>query len=643
MQEMDQQADVINAHAKTVDEIADKKVEFHSLQGAAAKDAFPQYKEDISKIIEENGKGLNSEYARTLYGNQTRVLRSQLVEAGAGHAATQFKNYQIGSTQSEADAAIKVIGLNADRDDVFETQLDRLSTSAKSQGALQGKDEQWVKNHYNDLTSQAVDTRARILAEKGDIAGAQRVLDDGSARGLIAGDVHGKADQFVRTQRWEITGRNESQKLISGDVPAFGEAKIHLDRLYNAIVGVESSGNARQITPVKHKDGSSDLALGLGQVLQSNLKPWLAEAGMKPMNAEQYLNDRDAQVKLIKFKLNQYQEQYGSANEAARHWRGLAFRDTTNGETEPQYLKRFNQKLASNASPDEVRSVAETHGKTIAPNDPEFPEKLANRTAIDHTVMRRGENEVYRDNLSTVRGALGPNEDGKVPTSKEELSPEAQKAYNNLKDEDRVAVDKALSINSKGDVWPTDKNQKVYRTWLGKTMAMAGDEDHKAALEADFMAMEDLPMKNRVDLLQRQQALYKNSIKNPAVNSAVNAAMPRLHELGITPKDDDYYLFKGSMYEIMSKFLEDNKRPMKPEEVKDASDQILKDQIISKGFISWFDEKGPAIRAEVPEKVAELIKQGYVAKKGREPTDQELKIAYTALQYNEFYSKKGAK
>lgn len=643
MQEMDQQADVINAHANAVDQIADKKVEFHSLQGAAAKNALPQYKDDINKIIEENSKGLTSEYARTLYGNQTRVLRSQTIESAAGHAATQFKNYQIGASHADAQSAQKIVGMNPDNEEVFNQQLERISASAKSQGALQGWSPEQVKNYYNDETSKAVDTRARLLAEKGDIAGAQRVLDDGSERGLISGEARGKADQYIRTKRWEVMGRNESQKLVSGDTPAFGSGKVPIDRLYNAIIGVESSGSQYSRVPITAGSHKGEYALGLGQVLQSNLAPWLKEAGMPAMSEKEYLADKNAQMKLIKFKLNYYQEKYGSANKVARHWRGLGFQDPSNGETEPQYLKRFNQKLAGSASSREVRDTATAHAREIAPDDPEFPERLADRTEADQMKMVREENEEYRDNLSTVRGALGPNAEGKVPTSMDDVAdPAIQAAYAKLKPGDQVKIDKTLAANSKGEVWETPANQKTYRTWLGKLMPMAGDDAHKEALEADFMGMQDLPMKNRVELLKAQQALYKNSVKNPAVSSAVQAASARLHELGITPKDDEYYTFKGSMYEIMSKFLEDNKRPMKPEEIKDATDQILKDQIISKGFISYFDETGPIIRAEVPEKVATSIKQTYLEKKGREPTDQELKIAYTALQYNEFYGSKKA-
>ena len=51
--------------------------------------------------------------------------------------------------------------------------------------------------------------------------------------------------------------------------------------------------------------------------MQGNLQPWLKEAGMPAMSEQEFINDHAAQDKLAGFKLAQYQDETGSANEAA--------------------------------------------------------------------------------------------------------------------------------------------------------------------------------------------------------------------------------------------------------------------------------------------------------------------------------------
>ncbi len=71
--------------------------------------------------------------------------------------------------------------------------------------------------------------------------------------------------------------------------------------LYQAIVAQESGGRPGE---VQERTG----ALGLGQVMPSNVPSWTQEALGRSMTPEQFLKDTDAQMKTINFKLNQMLE-----------------------------------------------------------------------------------------------------------------------------------------------------------------------------------------------------------------------------------------------------------------------------------------------------------------------------------------------
>ncbi len=71
--------------------------------------------------------------------------------------------------------------------------------------------------------------------------------------------------------------------------------------LYQAIVAQESGGRPGE---VQKRTG----ALGLGQVMPSNVPSWTKEALGKSLTPEEFLKDTDAQMKTINFKLNQMLE-----------------------------------------------------------------------------------------------------------------------------------------------------------------------------------------------------------------------------------------------------------------------------------------------------------------------------------------------
>jgi hypothetical protein len=88
-----------------------------------------------------------------------------------------------------------------------------------------------------------------------------------------------------------------------------------VDRLFKAITGQESGGQ----NLVNPHSG----ALGIGQVMPSNVRAWSKEALGYEISPQQFKNDVNLQRKIVHFKLNQYYQEglskTGSEQEAVRY------------------------------------------------------------------------------------------------------------------------------------------------------------------------------------------------------------------------------------------------------------------------------------------------------------------------------------
>jgi hypothetical protein len=647
MQQLDQQADAINAHAAASDQIGKLVMDYRTLSGKAAKDGYEPFVQNVDKIVDEQAKGLSSDYAKKLYLNETRVLRTRTVESAGLHAGHEFKNYLIGTEQANADNARTIVGMNPEDDEVFNEQLKRLSGSAKSMGAFQGYGEAETLDWYNKQTSAMVYDRAKILART-DPMRAKEVLDDAVSRGLIDGAHAGEAGSFIRNQRNQVMTRVESAKLLDGEGAHFGVGKVGLPRAREGIAAVESSGNYDPPHPTVTKGQyAGQHALGRYGIMQGNLAPWLKEAGMKPMTEAEFLKDHEAQDKLFDFKFGQLMEEHGSANKAAMVWftgKPDPDMDANDGHsTAPEYLKKFNAALAKTATGSEIDSVADSRAKSLDPDDPDFHVGFRDRVTAEHNRMRSIEREDEFNRRQTVESALGPGPDGKLPTSIESIQdPKVREAWDNLNPTDRRRYEGVFARNAKGDYAPTQQNQIEYRTWLGRlTDPMASDEDRKKAIEADYSTM-PLPANQRQQLVTLRGKLFSNQQKNPALNHAMQVLTPMLDEAGFTRRLDEesYYQFIGALHLVMEDKFTESGKPPNDEEIKTMGTRLLQEQVTKSNWGWIFDGKEAMFKTPIPENIKENLISSWAAKHdGATPSERTLQSYWAAMQYKKLYSK----
>lgn len=648
MQEMDQQAAADNAHSAASDAVGKLVMDFRSKSGLAAKNAYEPFVKDVETTIDQAGEGLTSDYARKIYHAQTSRLRQYTIESAAAHAGTEFKNYQIGTQEARKQNAIAVASLHPEDADAARNADEEIRSASGTLKVLKGWGDEQEQHDILTARSQLVHARAVAIADTDPIA-AKRLLDEETAKGDVSGEAVSRADQFIRGKRNQITSRVESAKLLAGETGGFGAGKVSPDRLYNAIIGVESSGNQYQTTAVTHKDGTKDRALGLGQVLESNLAPWLAEAGMPKMTPQQYLNDRAAQIKLIKFKLDQYQNDAGFANAAAVLWRGLADKDSTNGETRAQYLARFNRALAKTASSEERDGIVADHADKLAPGDDEFKEIFKYKFNTDWKQQQALDRQNQLIDQHVVGNAIAtPGPDGKLPGGPEQITdPEFHKIWDNNPDI-QTKFRKEFERNAANVFAKTAENQADYVQWQAKSNpSLMSPEDKKVFLETDFLA-KSWPRDQALTMVKKQQAILAGAEKDPPTGWAMGQLGEQLNKAGIKPRSDEWWQIHGEMQMILQDRLRETKTMPKAEEVRQIGAGLLRKASVPDwwrtsmvtGRVHGTTETDAYAVTVDDDKIRAQIAQQYTNKYKREPTEDELQQFYAVLTYKEFYATK---
>lgn len=650
MQQLNQQADAINKISDLADKQTDEYMKFRSLEGKAAVDAFPGFKDKMNQMREDVGATLGSDYARKLYLQESRAQQTRVMFSAAAHAGDQQKSYLKGTSQAHIDSGQNAVSAMPDSEEAYQDSLNRNRAEAEVQQGLHGWSDDQKQDFIRTQDATTVYNRVTALARTQPLA-AQKILDKAMDDGKISGDMAGKAAEFVRTHKLNVTSRVESANIITGEGGHFGEGKVSPDRLLDAVRANESGGNYQQIHPdVTHKVNGQTItehALGAYGIMQSNLQPWLKEAGMPAMSEQEFLNDSKAQDNLARFKLSQYQDQYGSANKAALTWfTGSPNPDpnrSDGGTTAARYVQKLNGRLAQTASGSEVQGIAGSVADKLAPNDPELKESLSQRTLALHrqTLQVQREDEFYR--TQTVANAMAPGQDGKLVTSVDEFSPEAQDAYANMNPTNKARVQKVLAQNAKGDYTETPENQKAYRGWIGKILDQQKTPEAIEEIVNHDFANEPMPWAQRKQLMDFQTKVFKGTLADPGLGQTLQVLSPMMQNAGIDKKKDSegYAQFTGALHLLREQFIQDNGKKPGPDDIRTMGAGLLREQSYPGsvlGIIPWSRSES-VYRLPVPERDRNEITNRFKADQSREPTETEVQSIYAARQFNLFYSK----
>lgn len=142
---------------------------------------------------------------------------------------------------------------------------------------------------------------------------------------------------------------------------------VDLDRYLGALGTIESGNNYSALGP----DTGKGRAYGRYQVMDFNIPTWTKEAMGQSLTPQQFLENKQAQDAVARYKFGQYVEQYGNPYDAASVWfsgRPMAeaggASDVT-GTSVPQYVGRFANALGMPMAED-AEGIAALNAEELA-------------------------------------------------------------------------------------------------------------------------------------------------------------------------------------------------------------------------------------------------------------------------------------
>lgn len=656
MQEMNQQAKADQASVDAATTMGQLHAKYTTLTGDAAVQAYPQYQKDLADAVTAGRAGLESPYAQQYYDRDTRRFQMNYLTTAGSYAAQQNKAFTKDTIKASIDNTINQVGVNPLDQNAWDANLDKVKAQTNQDMDTDGvpADSPIRTAKIDDITSKATAKRIMEIA-KTDPMKAQGFFDDAVKRGDLKGGDSLNAYNAVKNQQYSVGSRNISAEVTSGHGNWVGEQQLPPSMARTGIKGIEG-GNYDIQGPMTYSKGQPNgQALGAYQIMPQNLGPWLRDAGMPAMTPQQFLADHNAQDQLFDFKFGQFQQQYGSFNRAARAWftgSPDAADDVSDrqpgvkGHTVEQYLQTANAAMARVAPPDMLTAEGQKRADALLPNDEVFGQQVGRHIATVHGEDMKVQREAEFNNKQTIQSALnnvGP--DGKLPTSPLQISMsdksgEFQKAWDAAQPTDRAQFMKQLERNAGDGYAKTPENQAAYQRYLGIGVSpQSSPSDLKDFMSTDFGAMA-LPQPQRAQLIKLQSEVFKNSVKNPALSSAMSTLSntdPAIRQvLSQDKSSDDRNQFTGALHEAIEQFMETNKKPPTDKDVQVIGAQLMRG-MHSQSF--WFQSStSPLYNVPIPESERKDISDALI-NHNQPVTEQSVRRAFIAGRFNEFYTK----
>lgn len=603
---------------------------FSSLQGKDAVDAYPQYIKDLQGARQDIRGGLSNEMSGKLFDSESLSTMGRTIFNGAGHAATQNKQYAVSASQARIDAVSDRTLAQPQDEDAFQDGLQDAEDEIRAQGQLKGLAPEAVDQAVSNQTSALWSQRIKGLVRTQPIT-ASKLLDQAIKDGDVQGEDIAKLTNLTQAATHTVGARMVSHEVMTGASGRWGEGPVDIKQAGEAISKVESGGNYDTIG-VDTRHGN---ALGKYGIMSQYLPEFLREAGMPTMTTEEFLRNHAAQDQLFATRFTALMNETGSANGAAARWIGTKGADAL-GTDATAYVARFNAALGQNAPLSAKVAMGQKIATEQSPDDPLFPDYVRDRIEQDNNRQLQIKRDDNFQNRSVIETALMGQEGGKLPSTVEELTadPKTEQAWEQLVQNDPAAARRYMGVlarNAKGDHNWTNDTLKQYQGFKGEAQ-----NDPVGFLDADVIGS-DLPNSAKRELINLQQRIKGQAQGDPRVQRAMGILAPDLQAAGIERKyKDEYNEFTGALADQLQQFTEDNKRPPKVDEVKTIGARLLQQQS-SKGWL-WGTNQTPTFQVPVPNEEAEKIKADPSwAKLGITPTDQQVQRIYTRKIYQDLY------
>lgn len=643
MQNLFNQSQAIEADTRFTEAAGEIHAKLNSLQGKAAVDYFQNgYKDDLKGSLTSIRESLPNDMARKIFDQSAKGTYGRNVFNAAGFAATQNKNYAIGTATARVQASRNEALANPTDEEDFQVQLEKTKQNVEYAGGLKGQSPEATENDVRKATSDLWYDRVSSLAKEQPFA-ASKLLDRAAKDKLIQGEDLGKITNEVRTAMRTVGARNVSNEVMSGQGLTWGSKVVSPTSARNAI-GTFESGNNYEALGVEVPGRGR--ALGKYQVMPENLQPWLKQAGLPSMTPAEFLKNPSAQDKVFDTVFGGYQEKHGSFNEAASMWFSgktiaeAGDRRDANNTTVPGYLRQTNAILAKGASLNDQTAAGRARAVDVAPNDPLFSDYVEQRIVSDHNrqiAIQR--DDTYRNRQTVENGIIGGASDGKLPTTVDELrqlSPEIDASWANLPASEQRRYMGILARNVKQDTTWDAAGTKLREYQRIKGMAQS---DPAEFLNQDVISM-DVPNSARRELVNLQIKMKDKAEADPRVTRAMQTLGPTLQAANILKDRDALYTFKGALQGALEQYQEENKKAPDAKATMEIGQRLLQEQS-GTGYFGTNIGAEKLYQVTVPEgSKKEILSDPFWSARGIVPTDDQIQRIYQRQLYNKLYGGK---
>lgn len=177
MQNLENETNAKRADSEYMTKAGMLHAEFSSLEGLAAKQAYPKYIKDLQESRTSVRNSLNNPMAQKMYDASSLNFMGRSIFNGAGHAATQAKVASVNASKSRVQSLTDNIGAQPEDEEGFQRSVRSIQAETRSQGAQSGWSTDQIKATTDTNVSSAVATRVTSLARSDPFA-AQTMYDN---------------------------------------------------------------------------------------------------------------------------------------------------------------------------------------------------------------------------------------------------------------------------------------------------------------------------------------------------------------------------------------------------------------------------------------------------------------------------------
>jgi hypothetical protein len=315
-------------------------------------------------------------------------------------------------------------------------------------------------------------------------------------------------------------------------------------------------------------------------------------------------------------------------------------------------IQQVNGLIAKNTPLSDLVEQGQRMAADLAPHNPLFSVYLTDRISGMYRQQEAQQKAEEFQNKQIVDSALMPDQQGKVPTSIEELTqrPEVAQAYDHASPSQQIKWQKTLADNGlQGGVELTPESTKKFITLHAAAINPgATPQERQVLLDEDIPSL-SMPMKYKNILFKDQQSVYKSEEASPQMSRALRVLGPIFGDALPDKKDtDNYNSFLSQLHDELAQYNHDFTKPPNDDDIKEMGRRLLLSSpppYEQRNLPKWMQSETPKqYQLPIDPKYEEIARADpRWEKTGVEPTDDMIRTMWVRQQFQQFYAKQQAK